>query len=270
MHWFAIAEIPLATFFQDSVGKEKKQKRKQIRIKYPRGIFSITILPRAAVVCWDKGLSPRCCPRESGQKTLLIPLYCIDFSFAPFPPSFWWCCVCCMHLSAGLWGMDGRARSSSWSQFRCLRHAGSMPSKESLQRIELGSLRSCTGRAGRHSLQQVKLSWDRKNVLAVRVVRCWHRGPGRFGDAQNLTGHSLEQPDLMLKLAPLWAGVGVETSCQPQPFSVSLIYRSKLSVIIKLSFYRSIFIMKIHCLMSNGISEHSLFRKNLSSNYTRS
>lgn len=49
-------------------------------------------------------------------------------------------------------------------------------------REELDSLQSCTaeGEGCEQSLQQVKFWLGRKNIFAVRVVRCCNRGPGRW------------------------------------------------------------------------------------------
>lgn len=151
-----------------------------------------------------------------------------------------------------------------------------MSSHAWLQRIDLESLQSCTAKG--EGLGAVCSKWNSGSMGQMFSLWEWsdiakgEQGGGAtsiLGETRSLTVHSPELPDLTLKLVPPWAGIGVGTSCQPQPFSASVIYRSKVSV-IKLSFYRSIFIMKIHCFMSSGISNHSLFRKSLSSNYTRS
>lgn len=87
------------------------------------------------------------------------------------------------------------------------------------------------------------------------------RETSALGDIQSFAGHSPE-----VGMSRGWSG----DACQPQLFTASGIYRGKLSVTVKLSFRRSVFIMRVPCFMNCGVSEHSLFRKSLSSNYTRS
>lgn len=144
-----------------------------------------------------------------------------------------------------------------------------MSSSEKLQRLELDSLLSCIAKGNDELFAASEI------VLSIRVGRHRHGDPERQGNLCPWRHSELHwaqpwatSPDVEVgsSVSRGWSG----DSFQPWLLTSSGIYRGKFSVTVKLSFCRSVFIMKIRCFMNNGVSEHSLFRKSLSSNYTRS